>query len=343
SGEEIPDGWHTNLVKYINSLVPRGDGVTVRVNHTPGGVTISAVPQRGSAGDGIVGGAIDHPFKLTLSGDKFRVEGGYVFGYNDRKNLASQEFPAGSGSLYFYIAVTPSSIDQAISAKIVCSTQKEYCEQGTYYFPIAEVLAGDDGKRTITQHQFGNLITPFRRNYIPVIDASLQCILKVKEGEGDEMKFMLQDGPTGPDGNQHLCTKRNGDLYWHECEESESSSSSGSSSGSSGSGTGSGPSSTSSGSLGELIPDKWYVFLHYYRDVGSDEVLFQRCTYDKPEQMPEDLVINRWTEDFVDIPEMGPMLMGYYYIHLIAGPFDDVMDCESWWREHHKEYGVEEI
>ena len=276
---------------------------------------------------------MQHPFKLTLSGDRFRVEGGYVFGYNDRKNLASQEFPAGSGSLYFYIEVTPSSIDQAISAKIVCSAKKEYCEQGTYYFPIAEVLAGEDGKRTLTQHQFGNLITPFRRNYIPVIDTSLQPLLKVKEGEGDEMKFMLQDGPTGPDGNQHLCTKRNGDLYWHKCEESESSSSS---SGSSGGGTDSGSSSSTIDDLGDLIPDKWYVFVRYYRNEGETQIMFQGASFNTRETFLAQgwgKKIGRWTDDYIK-NEIGIFLIGYYINVVVAGPFDDIMDCENWWRQN---------
>ena len=64
-------------------------------------------------------GQMTHPFRLTADGEKCRITGGHVFGYEDDIYIPDQEFPVADG--VFYIAVTPEVIDHAISAEIISS------------------------------------------------------------------------------------------------------------------------------------------------------------------------------------------------------------------------------
>ena len=63
SGQPIPRGWFARLVRFVNSLILRGDGSYLAVKHTPDGTLISPTPylidqlaQAGRAG-GSGGGA----------------------------------------------------------------------------------------------------------------------------------------------------------------------------------------------------------------------------------------------------------------------------------------------
>ena len=276
--------------------------------------------------------ALAHPFKVTVSGDKCLVSGGYVMGYMDKKQVADTAFPA-DGAAFVYLAVTPNATDQTIQVRIECGAKHDYVENDVYYFPVAEIA---DGK--VIQYQFSSLITPFRKNYIPVIDTSLQCLLKVKEGEGDEMKFMLQDGPQGPNGNQHLCTKKNGDLYWHLCKKDDDDSSSSSSTDST---VPVPPASSSSTVPDELIPDKWYVFVRYYRNEGDTEVQYNGYRYNKPETFHTEgwgTEIGQWVEDVYDMGDGMTFTAGYYYNAVAGGPFETVLEADAWWRENEYKY-----
>ena len=126
-----------------------------------------------------IGGSVElnHPFKVTAADGGYKISGGYVFGYDDEVYIADAEMQSVSGGSFFYLEVIPKPMTRDIGVRLICSGKKDYCEYDTYYFPVAEI--GEDGE--IIQHQFGNLVTPFRRNYIPVIDTSVQCLLKVKD------------------------------------------------------------------------------------------------------------------------------------------------------------------
>ena len=326
--------WRPDALNDVQRMINRTLHITSRCQ---------SGARRRSAGSPGTGG-IRHPFQVTVSGDTCTVAGGYVIGYNEAVYLQDKKIPNSSGASFFYIAVRPDVNNHVISAEIELTGKKEHRENGVYYYPVAEWKEDKDGVRTLIQHQFGNLVTPFRRNYIPVIDASLQCLLKVREGEGDEIKFILQDDASkgGPLGNQHLCTKHNKDLYWHRCidddndESSSSSGSSGSSSGSSGSGTDSGSSSSMIDDLEELIPGKWYVFVRYYRNEGEAQIMYQGSTFNTRETFHTEgwgKEIGRWTEEYVK-NELGIFLIGYYFNAVVGGPFESVDECAEWWQQN---------
>lgn len=212
SGEEMPEGWHTNLVKFINSLVPRGDGVTVRVNHTPGGVTISAIKQPGSGGGAGFGdgGApeLDHPFKVSLitvadsEGSpvrRIRVESGPVIAYSLCVFSPWQEFAVGAGG-YIYLLMTADRYNLVVAdlevyyGEVPLLYRHDYVAgRGyRYAFPIAEVEVSEDGSVTIRQKQFSTLVTPFMREYIPTIHESLAPLLDINDENIPYMQFKLQ-------------------------------------------------------------------------------------------------------------------------------------------------------
>ena len=239
SGEEIPDGWHTDLVKFINSLVPRGDGVTVRVNHTPGGVTISAINQAGG-GAGFGGGSapeLDHPFKVSLITvadsegapvRRIRVEGGPVIAYSFCVYSPWQEFEIGPGG-YIYLLMTADQYNldvvdlEVYYGEESLSYQEEYVPgRGyRYAFPIAEVEVSEEGTVTIRQKQFSTLVTPFTREYIPTIHESLAPLLFIDEAEIPYMQFKLQDREDlgAPREKDEVYLRQNeGKLEWSEFE-----------------------------------------------------------------------------------------------------------------------------
>lgn len=64
SGQKIPNGWFTRLVRFMNSLVLKSDPQFLLVNHTDAGTTISLAPalinalSRASAAPASGGGAL---------------------------------------------------------------------------------------------------------------------------------------------------------------------------------------------------------------------------------------------------------------------------------------------
>ena len=334
TGEQIPEGWHAELVKFVNSLVPCGDGGNVLVSHTPTGVTISAM-QKKAGGSGSGRGDFSHPFKVTVSGDTCTVAGGYVIGYNEAVYLQDKKISNSSGASFIYIAVRPEVNNHVIRAEIELTGKKEYREDGVYYYPVAEWKEAEDGTRTLVQHQFGNLVTPFRRKYIPVIEASLQCLLQVKEGEGDEIKIMLQDdiAKGGPLGNHHLCTKSNRELYWHRCDDDDESDSSSPDNDDSSSSL----PSDSGGTVDDLIPGKWYVFVRYYSTTRPLTPLFDDYAFSTPEEFHElhwGREINQWVEDLMDDGNGGGFVVGYYYNNVASGPLESIDECAAWWQQN---------
>ena len=345
-----------HLVDYLYSCrLVSGPGISIQ--HRPCGIVISSTRQNSSNNVGYEAD-LSHPFKVTVSGDKCLVSGGYVTGYSEKMWVADTAFPA-DGAAFVYLAVTPKVIDHAIHARIEYGAKHDYMEnhggEDVYFFPVAEIISDENGRRTVVQFQIGNLVTPFRRNYIPVIGDSLKCFLMVKEGEGDEMEFMLQERETGgPDGNQHLCTKKNGDLYWHLCEkDSEDEDDSSSSSIISDDSVPSDPDDSvpsdpdeSSSSI-EILPDKWYVCIYIVTEWGY--------TYYEGMGMYDGEGLLRVPDDLAGFPlftyepqfdENGEyigdkeIVIGTKRLVILSGPYNSYAEAEVWHNEHRPEYGL---
>ena len=166
---------------------------------------------------------IDHPFKLTLMGERYKITGGYVFGYDTSTYLRDAEFDVANDGAIVNIAVEPDVINHDVRARFDFG-RRSYYENSVYYYPLAEIKENGE----VIQYQVGNLVTPFRRTYFPIIKGSLNSLIKVVEGEGDEVKFWLrkkddsvEDEGTrwfGAAANQHLCTDDDEELCWKTTE-----------------------------------------------------------------------------------------------------------------------------
>ena len=291
-----------------------------------------------------ISAAQNHPFKVRFNRPDYSVAGGYVFGYHTCLNIADSEGSFDYAAAYFYCEVVPDVGNHVISARIVLyATAQPYHEYRNghdhFLFPLAS-KSGEDAP--LVQHQFGNLITPIVRHYIPVIDSSLQKLLKVREGEGDEIKIMLQDNPA-PGRKKVLGTDNNGDLEWRTCpcgSEGVSSipaSSSAPPSYSSVSDTESESVIASSvldsgSSIPSVDPDKYYVHAHYYISGNPTEewIDFHETAIHVGAWYTGDCSFGRHISYEPDAP-------GVYYgyeIRYLAGPFDTYEQALEWENAH---------
>ena len=289
----------------------------------------------------------NHPFKVTVSGNTYRITGGYVFGYDESFYVEDGEYELGTGGAFIYLTVEPDSVHRQIKARFSFGS-RSYREVGVYNYPLAKI--SETGE--VIQYQVGNLVTPFRRNYFPIIKGSLNSLIKVVEGEGDEVKFWLQERGktgsdegvmwTGPGPNQHLCTDKNKELCWEERSDSSCSSSSSSSSSSSPSSSSiSGSSSSMIDDLDDLEPGKWYVFVRYYRNEGETQITYQGYLYNTRETFHTEgwgTEIGRWVADEYSMGDDFVYVNGYYFNAVAGGPFNTIDEAGAWWREHEWEY-----
>ncbi len=269
-------------------------------------------------------GSIQHPFRVTADGKGYKVAGGYVFGYDSGIYLQEQALPSAAA---YYIAVKPDVGNHVIRAEIAASGKKEYLENGVYYFPVAEVT-----ENGIVQHQFGNLVTPFRRNYIPIIDSSLQCLLKVKEGEGDEIKIILQDDIVlgGPLPNEHLCTNKKGDLCWRKQDDSDSSGSSTSSSSSISSD--SSGSSTSSGDI-IILDESYYIIVMYISNEDGSNVTFNQQYIAPGAEINAGLY--DWCQPWGTVQKAAEGEAFSHYLCILENlQFNTYAEAEEYWEEY---------
>lgn len=289
-------------------------------------------------------------FKVEDDGDSYWVTGGHVCGYYDAVYVSDQYFPKQPEKRFFYIAVAVDTAHHQIEPRIVYSGKQGFYSlfqnTGTYFFPLAEI--GDDGE--IIQYQAGALVTPFRRNYFPVIKGSLNNLIEVDEGEGDEVDFKLKTQGkvevetgemwTGPYANQHLCTDDDAELCWKDISDSSSSSSSSSGSTSSSSSI-SGSSSSMIDDLDDLEPGKWYVFVRYYRNEGETQITYEGYKYNTREGFHTEgwgTELGRWVMVEYDMGDGLVYVAGYYFNAVAGGPFDTIDAAAAWWREHEWEY-----
>ena len=175
---------------------------------------------------------LEHPFKIQLfseldekeqSVQKIRVAGGPVLAYDQRYTSPAQVFDLGEGG-HVHLVVWVNSYHMNITQMEVHYGKDllyfiEKDEFGDKYaFPLG-VVTVTDGLVGIEQLQHSSIVTPFRREYIPLIDESLSALLKIEDDVPPYAKFTLQEDPMygAPDSEKDdaYLKQRNGTLGWN--------------------------------------------------------------------------------------------------------------------------------
>jgi len=143
SGQPIPRSWFARLVRYINSLRPRGDGRYITVSRTPDGATISPTPallqlvsggapgESGSGATGIESDVSGGTASIALTGGTGSVN---LVGTDGITLSEDQE----TGTIE--ISGSSSSANVGISARPVGSGADVYLNGGTGSVVLAGVI-----------------------------------------------------------------------------------------------------------------------------------------------------------------------------------------------------------
>ena len=340
-------------------------GTVTQADDTSSATKVLAFIGKETAGDAGIG---DYPFKVSVSGNAYSVQPGYVYAYHQRYASAGDSGTLLSDHVYVYCEADANTASHTLAdvSVNVCEANafpgfEERVPNHHYYrYIIADISRENENSPwTVLQCQFGNLVTPLVRQYIPVVDSSLRPFMKIVEGEGDEMKLMLQDNPD-PGKNKVLGTDKNKKLEWRTCPcgsggpsgSSSSSSPSGSSSSSSPSGSSSLSSPSGAGSSIIIDPSKYYSVISCetypdrygeYKSYGDlhtmqgDLLLHGEAVR---ELAGYDLIISLPVYD----PETGEYIgereevYGFYQLLIVSGPWDTRAEADAWNEQHRGDY-----